>query len=386
MKIRSITVGVNLSSPLNEELVRQAGRFARQAKEAFEEQGIEVQTLRLATQPFPEYLGDASGEEILRFALELEKLCVKEGIEYVSIGPATSDETDRDLALMALIPRLIQETERLFASITIGTGAEGIKGRAVREAARVIKEISHMTDGGFGNLRFAALANCPPYIPFFPAAYHQGDPAFTLALQAADIVAQAFHGGPDLPTATGRLREAMEEKIRPIQMIAEGLADNNFAFKGIDLSPAPAPGDATSIAYAMEGLTGRRFGQAGTLTAAALITQVLKTMNLKACGYSGLMLPVLEDSGLAARNREGTFRLMDLLTLSAVSGTGLDTIPLPGEITLRELEAILLDVASLATALRKPLSARLFPIPGKEAGEMTTFEFPYFTNTTIFQV
>lgn len=136
----------------------------------------------------------------------------------------------------------------------------------------------------------------------------------------------------------------------------------------------------------MEGLTGRRFGQAGTLTAAALITQVLKTMNLKACGYSGLMLPVLEDSGLAARNREGTFRLMDLLTLSAVSGTGLDTIPLPGEITLRELEAILLDVASLATALRKPLSARLFPIPGKEAGEMTTFEFPYFTNTTIFQV
>jgi len=385
MKIRSITVGVNLSSLSNEEVIRQAGRFARQSKETFEGQGIEVQTLRLATQPFPEYLGDASGEEILRFAVELEKLCVKEGLEYFSIGPVTSDKTDRDLALMALIPRLIQETERLFVSITIGTGAE-IKGQTVREAARAIKEISHTTDGGFGNLRFAALANCPPHIPFFPAAYHQGDPAFTLALQAADLVAQAFNGCPDLPTARQRLQRVMEAMIHPIQGMAEKLADTNFSFKGIDLSPAPAPGDATSIAYAMEHLTQGRFGEAGTLTVAALITQVLKATNLKACGYSGLMLPVLEDSGLATRNHEGTFRLMDLLALSAVCGTGLDTIPLPGEITLQELEAILLDVASLAVALNKPLSARLFPIPGKEAREMTTFEFPYFSNTTIMEV
>jgi len=385
MKIRSITVGVRLSPLLNEEVIRQAGRFARQAKEAFEGQGIEVQTLRLATQPFPEYLGRASAEEILCFAVELERLCGKEGLEYVSIGPVTSDETDRDLALMALIPRLIRETERLFLSIVIGTG-EGIKRRAIQEAARTIKEISATTDEGFGNLRFAALANCPPHIPFFPAAYHRGGAAFTLALQAADLVAQAFNDCPDLPTAKRRLRELLEGKIRPIQERAEGLANEDFAFKGFDLSPAPAPGNETSIAYAIEALTGRRFGEAGTLTAAALITQVLKVANVKACGYSGLMLPVLEDSGLALRNREGTFRLMDLLTLSAVSGTGLDTIPLPGEIPLEKLEAILSDVASLAVILNKPLSARLFPIPGKRAGEMTAFDFPYFSNTTIFQV
>lgn len=42
-----------------------------------------------------------------------------------------------------------------------------------------------------------------------------------------------------------------------------------------------------------------------------------------------------------------------------------------------------LDVASLALRLHKPLSARLFPVPGKQAGERTEFSSPYLTNTLV---
>jgi uncharacterized protein (UPF0210 family) len=80
------------------------------------------------------------------------------------------------------------------------------------------------------------------------------------------------------------------------------------------------------------------------------------------------------------------YDLINLLTYSAVCGTGLDTIPLPGNIAEKKLYALLLDIASLSLKLNKPLSARLMPVPGKKAGEMTDFKFDYFANSKIMKL
>jgi len=98
------------------------------------------------------------------------------------------------------------------------------------------------------------------------------------------------------------------------------------------------------------------------------------------------MVPVLEDSVLALRAAEGSLSVTDLLLYSAVCGTGLDTIPLPGDTSVEQLEAVLLDVAALAQRLGKPLTARLMPIPGKVAGAPTGFDFAYFANTRVMPV
>jgi uncharacterized protein (UPF0210 family) len=95
------------------------------------------------------------------------------------------------------------------------------------------------------------------------------------------------------------------------------------------------------------------------------------------------MLPVLEDLTLASRSRERLFSVNDLLLYSAVCGTGLDTVPLPGDVSEEELAGILLDVASLALRLDKPLTARLMPVPGKNAGDQTEFDFAYFANGCV---
>jgi hypothetical protein len=95
------------------------------------------------------------------------------------------------------------------------------------------------------------------------------------------------------------------------------------------------------------------------------------------------MLPVLEDAVLAQRLGQGLLSVQDLLLYSAVCGTGLDTIPLPGDVSPEQLSAVLLDLAALALRLDKPLTARLMPIPGKRAGEPTEFDFPYFANSRI---
>ncbi|MEJ5203020.1 MAG: DUF711 family protein, partial [Anaerolineales bacterium] len=78
--------------------------------------------------------------------------------------------------------------------------------------------------------------------------------------------------------------------------------------------------------------------------------------------------------------------LKDLLLYSAVCGAGLDTVPLPGDVTSEQLAAVLLDVAALAMRLNKPLTARLMPIPGKQRGEFTSFDFAYFANGGILDV
>jgi uncharacterized protein (UPF0210 family) len=98
------------------------------------------------------------------------------------------------------------------------------------------------------------------------------------------------------------------------------------------------------------------------------------------------MLPVLEDATLANRAADGTLTVKDLLLYSAVCGTGLDTLPLPGDATPQQIQALLLDLATLSVRLDKPLTGRLLPIPGKQAGDPTDFEFEYFSNSRVMRL
>ena len=56
---------------------------------------------------------------------------------------------------------------------------------------------------------------------------------------------------------------------------------------------------------------------------------------------------------------------------------------LPGDVTEQQLDLIIGDMASLAFKWHKPLSARLLPVAGKDAGDMTEFDDPYLVNATI---
>jgi uncharacterized protein (UPF0210 family) len=153
-------------------------------------------------------------------------------------------------------------------------------------------------------------------------------------------------------------------------------------YLGID--PSPAPGIDRSIGAALETFTGVPFGSASTLEACATVTAALKTLRVRTCGYAGLMLPVLEDPVLAKRASEGRYTVQDLLLYSSVCGTGLDVVPIPGDTPVEVVARIVGDVATLATKLQKPLSARLFPTPGKKAGEIARFDDPFLTESTVF--
>jgi uncharacterized protein (UPF0210 family) len=383
VKIRAVTLGLDLPAPeVASAPFEEAARFLTAAKQAFESVGVEVQTTRAAGPDLGRTLSLLGADGLADWAARTEAGARGAGIDYLALGrlPAAAHAVVADQAAPILAAGEIG-----FLSADLVDGR--LPSVAMASAcARAVKQLAQSTPRGFGNLRFAATAHCPPNIPFLPAAYHVGGPSrFSVAVQAADVVVDALGGPGGMSVIEDRLVHALEAAAEPVERVAEDLARRHgCAFVGIDLSPAPFPSDDVSIGGALERAGVDRFGAPGTLYVAALVTRAIRRTKISRCGFSGLMLPVLEDSILARRAGERPSSLHELLIYSAVCGTGLDTVPLPHDISEAELAGAYLDVAALSLALNgKPLTARLLPVPGAVAGDLTTYTFDYFCNTRV---
>jgi len=379
-KVRAITAFINLDRETYAQQVADTLKFLKYARTVFETRGYPVQSLRISTQPFPQYTKGMTTEQAVAFFKSYDALAQKDGFD-ASIGPAMLDAGD-DPAQAALLAEALRNTKVLNGSVAVA-GKDGVRWKAVGAAARVVKQLSETTERSQGAFRFAAIALVPPLTPFYPASYHTGfGHQFSVALQSANVVAAAFRGAPDVETARRRLTDSLGASAFEVQDLAERVdRDTGWAYSGIDLTPAPLKD--VSIGAAIENLTQMPAGASGTLTAAALVTAAIQDIAVEKAGYSGLMLPVLEDSRLAQRWSEGRLTLDGLLSYSAVCGTGLDVVPLPGNVSEERLALIIGDMASLAVKWRKPLSARLLPVAGKGPGERTDFDDPYLVNGVI---
>jgi len=380
-KVRAITAFVALDRPRYQDQIQDTLKMLRQARHLVEQSGYQVEGVRITTQPFPEYTRGLSSEEARRFFREYMELASKERFA-ANIGPAMLRDSD-DAAQAELLGEILSEARAPNASLIMADD-NGIHWNGVRAAAKVIKFVAEHSPGSMGNFNFAATAMLEPYAPFFPGSYHLGTGRrFAIGTEGANVVDQVFaETGGNAPLATERLTSAIGGHAAALEKAARLIEkETGWTYAGLDATPAPM-GDV-SIAVAIEKFTGAKFGSPGTMTAAAVITRAVQAAPVKRIGYSGLMVPVMEDKLLAQRWSEGTYGVDALLAYSAVCGTGLDTIPMPGDISHQQIERILGDVATLAFKWKKPLSARLLPFQGKKAGERTAFEDPRMINTLI---
>jgi uncharacterized protein (UPF0210 family) len=378
-KIRAITAFINLDRTQYQQQVADAMTVLKRARTIFESRDYEVETIRITTQPFAEYTKGLTAEQALAFFKDYDALATQDKFA-ASIGPAMFHGDDPE-SQADLLVNVLKNTKSINASLVVAD-ENGVRWPSVGAAARAVQKLS-ATEHSQANFSFSAIALVPPLTPFFPGSYHTGfGHQFAIALESANTVAAAFQGAPDLATARRRLTERLGSEAFAIEALAGRVdQDTGWTYMGIDLSPAPLKN--VSIAAALETLTGQPIGSPGTLTGAATITAAIRDIQVKQTGYTGLMLPILEDSRLAQRWSEGRLSLDALLSYSAVCGTGLDTVPLPGDITEQQLELIIGDMASLAVKWHKPLSARLLPVAGKKAGDTTEFDDPYLVNATL---
>lgn len=349
-------------------------------KAAFAKRGYAVQTQRLVTQPVGELIEGLSDADALALLKKLDVLAGEQGFA-LNVGPGMLYDSDDTRAMHLLATALATATHTNASAII--AAEDGIHWKTIRESAALVHALAGSPHGQ-GNFNFAATAMLSPYGPFYPGAYHTGaGKQLSFGFEGASVVQEVFartHG--DFDASVKELTNALATHARVAEAIGEQVAKaRGWTFMGVD--PTPAPLGDVSIGAAMETWSGARFGSSGTMTAALAITSAVKAVPVKQVGYSGLMVPVLEDKRLSDRWAENGFGIDSLLAYSSVCGTGLDTVPVPGDISEEQLTRIFGDVAALAWKWHKPLTARLLPIPGRTAGDRTEFESQYLFNTKL---
>jgi len=379
--VRAITAFIDLDAGDYEREVKDAAARLHRAQRIFEAAGFTVQTVRLTTQPFMQYVGKLPRAQALALFTRLAALSGSEQV-LINIGPAVLDDHP-DPAALALLEEVHSRGLNLNSSMIIA-GEDGIHWNTVHAAAHHVAVVAARSERSQGTFAFAATAMLAPGTPFFPGSYHLGQAGrFAVGLESVGAVAQVLaHAHGDVPAATRELTAALSAYAQQIAGLAPQVeAATGYSYWGFDPTPAPLMDD--SIAAAMEGFGPQRFGSPGTMTAAWVITESEHHVPGPRVGYSGLMLPVLEDTRMAQRWSEGAINMDALLAYSSVCATGLDTVPLPGEVSEAQLARIMGDVAVLAYKWKKPLTARLLPVHGAKAGELTRFESQFLTNARL---
>lgn len=380
-KVRAITGFVKLDIPNWRKQVSDTLVVLRRVEAEFKASGYQVESLRITTQPLAGLVNGMSDEQALAFLAEFDAMSAKENF-IPNVGPAMLHDTD-DSGTVHVLEQALSTLPNIEGS-TIIADESGIHWKTIHRTAELVRYVSEHSPRSQGTFNFTATAMLKPYSPFYPGSYHVGSGRqFAIGFEGANVVRDVFAKDKgNAEAATSDLTAALTVHARVADAIGRKVArETGWAYMGVD--PTPAPLGDVSIAGAIEAFTGAKFGSSGTLTAARIITAAVKAVPVQQTGYSGLMVPVMEDRLLAERWAESTYNIDSLLAYSAVCGTGLDTVPLPGDVSIEQMERIFSDVASLAFKWNKPLSARLQPVPGKKAGDRTDFADPYLFNTTL---
>lgn len=400
-KIRTITTFICLNhdkKTWNRE-IEKASDFCSHLSKIFKDSGYTVQSIRVVTNPFGEYL-DTSCYESARLGVEyiselLEKFNQSGLRMRFSLGEA------KNKSEIQLLPELIKAFGDIAnACVNISPDELGIlDDELITESARTVVKVSEITDRGEGNFNFTVNFNCKPLIPYFPASYHNKDlgPCFVVGLETPDLLVHVLkdcNQAEDLGDHNQRYKTYYHSMVSALTYHVSKINDiilgvdfkGHFKFSGFDTSSAPSKNCSSMVeVYKQMGI--EYFGASGTVEASSLLTKVFKSIkDIDIVGFSGLMLALTEDTGLAKGTVDKNFDIRSLLTYSAVCGIGLDTVPIPGDTSVDKISALMRDTGTMAFRLNKPLTVRLFPVPGLQAGEYTAFESDDLCNCAVLSV
>ena len=358
----------------------------------------EVQTIRIATNPFGEWLllsNNANNDDKFDRDLAYERLSCMDsilkdvGIEFCALGPAYGSNQ------ISFCPRIVESSPRFSCSANI----EACDYEAATAAASAVNAISvcdtkPFLKGGLGNFRFCTASACSAFIPFFPSAKSDSkcivdqEIGFGIGLENGHLAMSGLGLAGRIQEIQSVFYDVVSKALVPVDDICQQIAPLcNAKYIGIDASLNPSLDDGGSVAEAIEQLKEVSiFGGVGTLAAAAAITTTLQRLPIKLTGYCGLMLPVLEDRRLAvlAAQSPSRIKISQLLSISSVCGVGIDTVPIEAGLSENELSSLILDVAGLAHRWNKSLSCRVFPCG--EVGSATNFDSPYMCNSRVFSL
>src|SRR5258707_8439833 len=115
-KIRTVTAGVNLKNTADLATVESAIGFLQRARTKLEAEGYEIQTLRIATQPMPEYLNGKSRGAALADLRKIDEVISAQGV-ILRIGAVITGARD-DPECESWTTQLDRQPESVHSRVT----------------------------------------------------------------------------------------------------------------------------------------------------------------------------------------------------------------------------------------------------------------------------
>lgn len=398
LDIRTVTMGISLldCADSNGEVARQkiydkittrAARLVEVAEGIEAELGIPIINKRISVTPISLVAGASSDEDYVEFAKTLDAAAKKVGVNFIGGFTALVDKgaTEADEKLMSSIPRALNETDVVCASVNIGSSKAGINMTAVKRMGEVIRETAEGSAEahGFGCSKLVVFANAVSDNPFMAGAFHgvqEADTVISVGVSGPGVVKRALEKarGQDFGACAEVIKKAAFKITRVGQLVGNLAAERlGVEFDIVDLSLAPTAEVGDSVAHVLEEMGLETVGTHGTVAALALLNDAVKKGGLMACSYvgglSGSFIPISEDIGMIEAAAAGKITLDKLEAMTAICSVGLDMVAIPGDTPASTITAMIADEAAIGVMNHKTTAVRVIPAIGLEVGEVVEF-------------
>ncbi len=394
LDIRTITMGISLldcahsdvnvcAGRIYDKITRQAENLVKTGQDIEWEFGIPIVNKRISVTPISIVGNACETDSYVPLAIAMDKAAKECGVNFIGGFSALVQKgfTKGDRVLIQSIPEALAATERVCASVNVGSTKAGINMDAVAQMGKIIKETASLTqaDVGLGCAKLVVFANAVEDNPFMAGAFHGvGEPecVINVGVSGPGVVYHALQGvkGQPFDVVAETVKKTAFRITRMGQIVGvEASKRLGVPFGIVDLSLAPTPAVGDSVARILEEMGLETCGTHGTTAALALLNDAVKKGGVMASnhvgGLSGAFIPVSEDEGMIAAAESGVLTLSKLEAMTCVCSVGLDMIAVPGDTSAATISAIIADEAAIGMVNSKTTAVRIIPAPGKTVGD-----------------
>ena len=397
LDIRTITMGISLLSCIRDSaeetaqkvydlVCKKAEKIVKTAEDLSGEYGIPIVNKRVSVTPVSLLTANYPEKSPL-IGKALDNAAKTLGIDFLGGYSALVHKStaNYERIFIKTIPEVLATTERLCASVNVGSTKSGINMDAVKLMGEVFKEAATLTKDkdGIGAAKLVAFCNAVEDNPFMAGAFHgvgEADTVINVGVSGPGVVKHALEQIPnaDLTEVAEMIKRTAFKITRAGQLVAKEAAKRlNAQFGIVDLSLAPTPAMGDSVAQILEEMGIETVGGHGTTAALALLNDAVKKGGVMASsrvgGLSGAFIPVSEDIGMIQAAEKGAITLDKLEAMTCVCSVGLDMIAIPGDTPATTISAMIADEAAIGMINNKTTAVRIIPAIGKTVGDEVSF-------------
>lgn len=399
LDIRTITLGLNLRGCSHEDvdtiarkvydrLTTAAENLVPTANQLEREYGIPIVNKRISVTPIAEICAAATTNDLSPIARAMDKAGAEVGVDFIGGFSALVHKgaSAADHKLMDSIPEALATTERVCASVNVGSTRAGINMDAVFKMAGIVRKAAELTADRqcIGAGKLVVFCNAVEDNPFMAGAFHgsgEADSVVNVGVSGPGVVNAVLRGispEADLTSIAEAIKATAFKITRAGELISREASKRLGVEKGIlDLSLAPTPAESDSVAEIIEAIGVGQCGGPGTTAALAMLNDAVKKGGVMASssvgGLSGAFIPVSEDAGMIKAAEDGALSIEKLEAMTCVCSVGLDMIAVPGDTSVETIFGIIADECAIGMINNKTTAVRLIPAIGHRVGDQLDF-------------